>query len=167
MSPGWQPKMLHSLLIVSVSTRLLFVRGPERTLSNTVPFIPFCRKSHFFKPLLSISSFTFSIEIDNAITPLSIPNYSTLFVQTQVQFCTKECPQVCTKCQFTNCPNSCAIQSVRRGNPDDKKSAAPVVETGTAERRHTIMTLRKQGGTWYANGKPYASLHEAIEALRG
>lgn len=48
-----------------------------------------------------------------------------------------------------------------------KKSAAPVVETETAERRHTMKNLRKYGGTWYARGKPYRDLHEAVKALRG
>lgn len=29
-----------------------------------------------------------------------------------------------------------------------------------------MKTLKKIGGVWYANGKPYKSLHEAVEALR-
>ncbi len=29
-----------------------------------------------------------------------------------------------------------------------------------------MKTLRKHGGTWYANGRPYKALHDAVEALR-
>lgn len=28
-------------------------------------------------------------------------------------------------------------------------------------------TLKLIGGTWYANGKPYADLHSAVMALKG
>jgi hypothetical protein len=30
-----------------------------------------------------------------------------------------------------------------------------------------MRTLKCVGGQWFANGKPYESLHAAIEALRG
>ncbi len=29
------------------------------------------------------------------------------------------------------------------------------------------MTLTYQCGQWFANGKPYQSLHEAVKALKG
>lgn len=53
----------------------------------------------------------------------------------------------------------------QEGKPERQKTAAPVVETETAERRHTMKTLRKHGGTWYAKGKPFDSLHDAVKAL--
>ena len=55
---------------------------------------------------------------------------------------------------------------VKWENPRDK-SAAYLVATGRRQKGgETMKTLRKHGGTWYANGRPYKALHDAVKALR-
>jgi len=50
-----------------------------------------------------------------------------------------------------------------RGEPQDKK---PPPEPPGGRKEANMKILYKQGGIWYAGGKPYKSLHEAVKTLR-
>lgn len=55
------------------------------------------------------------------------------------------------------------IGSVKGDNPETNKSPG-VRDRGGKEA--SMNTLKKLHGVWYANGKPFKDLHEAVKALR-